>query len=74
MKPNRRLVLRREVMTSLDVDELRGLAAGQPVTINLQCVFQLSDCIVIQDSILCPPTNGLVGCPTTLDPPRCAGM
>ena len=71
MNQNRRLSLRREIMTSLDPDALRSVAAGQPDTVNLQCVARLSDCIVISASILCPPSQGALNCPTSVDPNSC---
>lgn len=60
----RRLVLRRDVLTALDSDELLSIAAGQPDTVNLGCVARLSDCMVLT-LLLTPP------CPASVDVNRC---
>lgn len=71
MKSNRRLGLRREVMTSLDPDVLRTVAAGQPDTVNRQCIEQFSDCIEIDESLRCPLSRGPVHCGPTVDVNGC---
>jgi len=65
MRPNRRLALRREVLTALGGHELRSVAGGQPETLGLCTTGTLASyrCPVSENPLFhCLPSSPATAC------------